>query len=84
MLPAVVESWLRSLPKNKRKMLAPLPEKMPQLIERLLRSQTYRQGRLLTVLSQLLRDLYRIDVTAMDWSKGRLPEHLVGVQLSTA
>ena len=76
MLPGVVEFWLRSLPKNKRKLLAPLPDKMPQLTERLLRPQTYRQGRLLTVLSQLLGDLHRIDVTAEDWDKGRLPEHL--------
>ena len=76
MLPGVVEFWLRSLPKNKRKLLAPLPDKMPQLTERLLRPQTYRQGRLLTVLSQLLRDLHRIDVTAGDWDKSRLPEHL--------
>ena len=76
MLPGVVEFWLRSLPKNKRKLLAPLPNKMPQLTERLLRPQTYRQGRLLTVLSQVLRDLHRIDVTAEDWDKGRFPEHL--------
>ena len=76
MLPAVIEFWLRSLPKNKRKLLAPLPDKLPHLTNRLLQPQCYRQGRLLTALSQLLRDLHRIEVTAEDWDKERLPEHL--------
>ena len=76
MLPAVIEFWLRSLPKNKRKLLAPLPDKLPHLTKRLLQPQCYRQGRLLTALSQLLRDLHRIEVTAEDWDKERLPEHL--------
>ena len=75
-LPAVIEFWLRSLPKNKRKLLAPLPDKLPHLTNRLLQPQCYRQGRLLTALSQLLRDLHRIEVTAEDWDKERLPEHL--------
>ena len=76
MLPAVIEFWLRSLPKNKRKLLAPLPEKLPYLTNRLLQPQCYRQGRLLTALSQLLRDLHQIEVAAEDWDKERLPEHL--------
>jgi ATP-dependent helicase HrpA len=76
MLPAVIEFWLRSLPKTKRKLLAPLPDKLPHLTSRLLQPQCYRHGRLLTAMSQLLRDLHRIEVTAEDWDKERLPEHL--------
>lgn len=76
MLPAVVEQWLRALPKNKRKLLAPMPEKVQALTQRLLRSDTYRQGRLLSVLASLLRDLYRVQVAAEDWDQERLPEHL--------
>jgi hypothetical protein len=76
MLPAVGEQWLRALPKNKRKLLAPMPEKVQALTQRLLRSDTYRQGRLLSVLASLLRDLYRVQVAAEDWDQERLPEHL--------
>lgn len=76
MLPAVVEQWLRALPKNKRKLLAPMPEKVQVLTQRLVRNDTYRQGRLLSVLATLLRDLYRVQVAAEDWDQERLPEHL--------
>lgn len=76
MLPAVVEHWLRTLPKAKRKTLAPLPEKLEALTSRLLRPDTYRQGRLLSVLTTLLRDLYRLQVGAEDWDVERIPEHL--------
>jgi len=76
MLPSVVEEWLRSLPKSKRKLLAPMPEKVEVLAGRLLRTEVYRQGRMLSVLATLLRDLYRVQVTAEDWDQARLPEHL--------
>ena len=76
MLPAVLEHWLRTLPKAKRKTLAPLPEKLETLTARLLRPDTYRQGRLLSVLATLLSDLYRLQVGAEDWDVERIPEHL--------
>ena len=76
MLPAVLEHWLRTLPKAKRKTLAPLPEKLEVLTSRLLRPDTYRQGRLLSALTILLRDLYRLQVGAEDWDVERIPEHL--------
>ena len=76
MLPAVLEHWLRTLPKAKRKTLAPLPEKIEVLTSRLLRPDTYRQGRLLSVLTTLLRDLYRLQVGAEDWDVDRIPAHL--------
>ena len=76
MLPAVLEHWLRTLPKAKRKTLAPLPEKLETLTARLLRPDTYRQGRLLSVLATLLSDLYRLQVGAEDWDVDRIPEHL--------
>jgi ATP-dependent helicase HrpA len=76
MLPALVEQWLRALPKNKRKLLAPMPDKVQALVQRLLQPNTYRQGRLLSVLATLLRDLYRVQVATEDWDQQRLPEHL--------
>ena len=76
MLPAVIEQWLRALPKNKRKALAPLPDKLPILISRLLRKDRYRQGRLLSSLADLVNDLFRLQIGAGDWDDQRLPEHL--------
>ena len=76
MLPAVLEQWLRALPKNKRKVLAPMPEKVAALSQRLLREDVYRQGRMLSVLATLLKDLYRVQVGAEDWDQQRMPEHL--------
>lgn len=76
MFPAVIEQWLRSLPKNKRKLLAPLPDKLDALTARLLHPDSYRRGRLLSSLATLLTDLYRIQVGAQDWDHQRMPEHL--------
>ena len=77
MLPGLVEHWLRTLPKNKRRSLVPLPDKIDDLCERLLRTDVYRQGRFLAVLSGLLEDMYRLRVDAEDWDVQRLPEALV-------
>ena len=76
MLPGLVEHWLRTLPKNKRRSLVPLPDKIDDLCERLLRTDVYRQGRFLAVLSGLLEDMYRLRVDAEDWDVQRLPGHL--------
>ena len=53
-----------------------MPEKLETLTARLLRPETYRQGRLLSVLATLLSDLYRLQVGAEDWDVERIPEHL--------
>jgi len=76
MLPALVEQWLRTLPKNKRRVLVPLPDKLDELCQRMLKPEVYRQGQFLAVLSGLLEDLYRLRVDAGDWDRQRLPEHL--------
>ena len=77
MFPAVVEQWLRTLPKNKRKMLAPLPDKLTEIVPRLLADNVYRQGRFLSALGGVLKDLYRISVDALDWDAQRIPDHLL-------
>ena len=76
MLPALVEQWLRTLPKNKRRNLVPLPDKLDELCLRLLKPEVYRQGQFLAVLAGLLEDLYRLRVDASDWDRQRLSEHL--------
>ncbi|MEM9623882.1 MAG: ATP-dependent RNA helicase HrpA, partial [Pseudomonadota bacterium] len=73
----LLEQWLRALPKAQRRQLVPLPEKVAELTERMLAPGTYRQGRLLTALANLLRDTYRVQVTEADWDRQRVAEHLL-------
>ena len=72
----LVEAWLRTLPKAKRKNLAPMPEKVEAMSEFLLRPDRYRQGRLLSALQALLKDWYRIEVQESDWDPSRVEPHL--------
>ena len=76
LFPLVVEHWLRALPKAQRKRLAPVPDKIPAVVARLCRPDTYRRGRLLPALSQVIADLYEVRIAAADWTSA-LPEHLL-------
>lgn len=75
--PLVVEQWLRSLPKSKRKLLAPVPEKAQGMADFLLADQRYRKGRLLSALSSLLKDWFGLTVDEQDWDRTRLDKHLL-------
>ncbi len=73
---SVVEAWLRTLPKAKRKHLAPMPEKVEELSKYLLGQGRYREGRLLSQLQKVLKDWYRVDVDEVDWDRTRISDHL--------
>ena len=77
LLPNVIEQWIRSLPKQKRKQLAPLPEKVDSLCAHLLKVDNFGVGRLRTALALLLKDWYRVEVLEEDWSRERLDPHLL-------
>ncbi len=77
LLPGLVEHWLRTLPKQLRRQLVPLPDKVDELCGQLLHVDQYRRGRLLTALSRLLAGLYKVQVNEADWHRDRLPEHLL-------
>lgn len=70
-LDGLVEALLRGLPKRLRKQLAPLPDHLPDIVERVRRR--YRDGRLIPLLTDVLSD--RVTVTAQDWSADALPDH---------
>ena len=76
LFPLVVEHWLRALPKTVRKRLAPVPDKLPAIVERLCRPNVYRRGRLLPALAQVVADLHDVRIAAADWSDTELPGHL--------
>ncbi len=73
----VVDQWLRSLPKQRRRALVPLPDKVEELTSALLQEGTYRHGRFLSALAQLLKDRYRLEVTEADWDRERVDPHLL-------
>jgi len=77
MLPMLVEQWLRSLPKHKRRELVPLPDTVDELATSLLRPEVYRSGRLLTCLSDLLKQRFRLLVGHTDWDRDRIDNHLL-------
>ncbi len=80
--PAVCEQWLKSLPKAKRRLLAPVPDKVRELAPLLMRPDRYRQGRLTVALAAAVRDLFAVSVTAEDWDRSRLePHRLMNVQV---
>src|SRR5690606_15847695 len=83
--PAVVEQWLKSLPKSKRRLLAPVPDKVAEMLPLLLRPDRYRQGRVPVALAQVVRDLYGVAIAADDWDRARIDPHLlINVQVLDA
>ena len=76
MLEPVIESWIRSLPKNLRKPLMPIQENARDFVNRLIDVGIYRKGRLLSELGSLIQDSYGVLVKSGDWDRTRLPEHL--------
>ena len=82
MFAGVCEQWLRSLPKSKRRILAPVPDSVAQILPVLLNPRQYRQGRLPVALADALRNEFRVDINATDWDKARIDPHwLVNVQV---
>ena len=77
MLSKLVEQWLRTLPKTKRRTLVPLPEKIDEFTSYLLRPEIYRQGRLLAALSKLIKDRFGLAVGERDWDRERVDPHLL-------
>jgi ATP-dependent helicase HrpA len=75
--PAVCEQWLKSLPKATRRLLAPVPDKVREMLPLLLREDRYRQGRLPVALAQAALDLFRVRIDADDWDRSRLDPHLL-------
>jgi ATP-dependent helicase HrpA len=77
LLPNLVEQWLRTLPKLKRRVLVPLPDKVDEFSSELLKPERYRQGRLLAALASLLAQRYNLQVSESDWDRERVAQHLL-------
>ncbi len=74
---ALVEQWLRSLPKTKRRVLAPLPDRLGDIVTLLRGADRFRQGRLLPALGRVLADSFGLKVASADWDRERVDPHLL-------
>ncbi|MCZ6853702.1 MAG: ATP-dependent RNA helicase HrpA, partial [Gammaproteobacteria bacterium] len=80
--PAVCEQWIKTLPKQKRRLLAPVPDKMAEIMPILLNPDCYRQGRMLPALARCIEDHFGVRIEAGDWDQDRVDSHLlVNVQV---
>ncbi len=70
------EALLKSLPKSDRRQLAPVPDKVDELLPTLLRPGTYRRGRLTHTLGELVEGFYGVRIDTRSWSFERVPDHL--------
>lgn len=68
---------LRRLPKQFRKQLAPIPDKINELVPLLLQDSQYRVGHLAEVLSQRIRALFHVDIATSVWSLDDVSKHLI-------
>ncbi len=72
----LIEQWLRALPKNKRRALAPVADKVADIATTLSVPDVYRRGRLLTALSRVLEERYGVVTDVNDWDRERIDAHL--------
>ena len=68
---------LRGLPKHYRKQLAPIPDKVKELVPILLQSGQYRVGRLAEVLSQRIQALFQVEIDSTVWRLDEVSKHLI-------
>jgi len=82
MLAGVCEQWLRSLPKQKRRVITPIPDSVQAILPTLLQPSIYRQGRLAVSLAQTLEHEFGVRIDADDWHRERIDANwLVNVKV---
>ena len=75
MFPGVCEQWLRSLPKQHRRRLAPIPDAVAAVLPVLTTPAIYRQGRLQVALTKAIAAEFQVNVAADDWHPERVDDH---------
>jgi ATP-dependent helicase HrpA len=85
MLAGVCEQWLRSLPKQKRRVIAPIPDTVAAVLPILLKEPVYRQGRFDVALARVVEQESGLAIRAEDWHRERIDPHwLINVQVLDA
>lgn len=82
MLAGVCEQWLRSLPKQKRRVITPIPDTVQAILPILLQRHVYRQGRFDVALAQAVQNESGLRIGTEDWHRERIdPNWLMNVQV---
>lgn len=68
---------LRGLPKHYRKQLAPIPDKVNELVPILLHNGQFRVGNLRDVLSRLIQGLFHVKIDSLIWRMNDVSKHLL-------
>ncbi|MEM7219187.1 MAG: ATP-dependent RNA helicase HrpA [Pseudomonadota bacterium] len=76
MLDTLLEALLRTLPKRIRRKLAPVPDRVRELLPVLTSATIYRQGSLLERLADALDEQFGVTVTPADWRAADIDGHL--------
>jgi len=76
MLAARAEAMIRSLPKRLRRKLAPVPDRVQEILPVLSSPNIYRQGDLALALADALEHQFGVVITPADWDHARLENHL--------
>ena len=76
LLGAKCDALIRALPKSLRRPLAPLPEKIAQMLPTLVRGDVYRHGRLERVLGERLDSFFDARIPLDAWRLDAVPDHL--------
>ena len=67
---------LKSLPKQYRRHLVPIPDRVEQLCDFLLRPSRFRVGNFYVVLSETLHNFYKVDIPVDSWDETKLSPFL--------
>ena len=70
------EELLRTLPKTHRKNLAPIADKVSELLPLIIGKHLYRQGNLVRVLSDLIKTRFEVSISSSDWTPEKLSSFL--------
>ncbi|MFV2089959.1 MAG: ATP-dependent RNA helicase HrpA, partial [Pseudomonadales bacterium] len=82
MFGGVCEQWLRSLPKQKRRLLTPIPDAVKAVLPILTQPGVYRQSRFEVSLAQALKHEFGVQIAAEDWHPDRIePNWRVNVRV---
>jgi ATP-dependent helicase HrpA len=82
MLAGVCEQWLRSLPKQKRRRLTPIPDSVQAILPVLAQPSVYRQSRFEVSLARAIEHEFGVHIAAQDWHRERIEENwLLNVQV---
>ena len=67
---------IKALPKQTRKQLAPVPDRVATIFPSLISEDQYRRGRMLLALAKIMRERFDVNIPVSEWNVDRLAPFL--------